>query len=403
MEDNKEQKLENLWSDCFSTEAMQNLTKESHLVLFGDNSSGKKSIIDYISKNIIKIKKKGQDDEGPRLFSSFDYDHLGNTNVWYLNDPEMKDFLIDNFKPGFLEDTIFAIVLDSSKPWQFLDQLSIWSDVIFEINKKLFLQLPVAKQNKMKKDIENQFKFYTQKRKKLQKARALDLMDLEEGILNVNLGVPLLVICTKSEVIATGEAMKYFSPRFEFILKNLREFTLRYGATLIFTSSKKGTNMNVLNDYMRFIYSEEDFEHPPEINDKEGIFIPCGFDSPKLIQQLCPSINDPYDKIVSNLIGSGEIDHQEVICESWEECLEELSKNESLCEDVPDNIFGDPSKSGDDSKASTKVNAKSFFEKLKGNTSKIRTSTAGRTSDETEEEKKKKMEDFKKKLQIDTD
>lgn len=371
-------------------------------------------------KILLRLNKKGQDDEEPRLFSFFDYDHLGETNVWYLNDPEKKDFLIDNFKPDFLEDTIFAIVLDSSKPWQFLDQLSIWSDVIFEINKKLFLQLPVAKQNKMKKNIENQFKFYVNPDKsKIEDEKeeetpegegnqeemkeALDLMDLEDGILNVNLGVPLLVIWTKSEVIATGEAMKYFSPRFEFILKNLREFTLRYGATLMFTSAKKGTNMNVLNDYLRFIYFEEDFEHPPEINDKEGIFIPCGFDSPKLVQQLCPSINDPYDKIVSNLAGSGEVEQQEIIWESWEEWLEELSQNESLCDDEADNIAGDPSKSGDAAAGSTRVNAKSFFEKLKGNTNKIRTSTAGRTSAETEEEKKKKMEDFKKKLQIDTD
>lgn len=68
-------------------------------------------------------------------------------------------------------------------------------------------------------------------------------------------------------------------------------------------------------------------------------------------------------------------------------------------------MSGDPSKasSGDAPKPTTKVNAKSFFEKLKGNTNKIRTSTASRASADTEEEKKKKMEDFKKKLKIDTD
>lgn len=106
--------------------------------------------------------------------------------------------------------------------------------------------------------------------------------------------------------------MKYFTPRFEFILKNLREFTLRYGGTLLFSSAKKGTNMEVLNDYLNHIYFEGDFTHPPEINNKEGIFIPCGYDSPKLVQQLCPSINDPYDKIVSNITGSGEVEQQEV-------------------------------------------------------------------------------------------
>lgn len=154
--------------------------------------------------------KKAGDEEEPQNYSFFDYDHLGDTNVWYLNDTERKDFLIENFKPDHLENTIFGIVLDCSKPWQFLDQLSIWSEVIFEINKKLFLQLPVAKQNKMKKDIENRFKFYVNPLKNKyeedqqpeqegegnqeEMKEALDEMDLDDGILNVNLGVPLIII-----------------------------------------------------------------------------------------------------------------------------------------------------------------------------------------------------------------
>lgn len=105
--------------------------------------------------------------------------------------------------------------------------------------------------------------------------------------------------------------MKYFTSRFEFILKNLREFSLRYGATLIFTSAKKGTNMPVLNSYLNLIYHDNDFNDGPEVNNKEGVFIPCGYDSPKLVQQLCPSIDDPYDKIVNNITGSLDVTQQE--------------------------------------------------------------------------------------------
>lgn len=112
--------------------------------------------------------------------------------------------------------------------------------------------------------------------------------------------------------MATGETSKYFTPRFDFILKNLREFSLRYGASLIFTSAKKGTNMDVLNSYLKYRYFDADFKVGPEINNKEGIFIPAGYDSPKLVQQLCPNIDDPYDKIVSNVGGSAEVDQEEV-------------------------------------------------------------------------------------------
>lgn len=235
-------------------------------------------------------------------------------------------------KPEHLENTIFAIVLDFTKPWTFPDQLSQWEDIIFEINKKLFLQLPVAKQNKMKKNIENHFKFYKNPDKNAQDAtkaedtkegegkeedemrEALHDVDLEEGVLNVNMGVPIMVICTKSEVLSTGETMKYFhQTRFEFILKHLREFSLRHGAALIFTSAKKGTNMDVLYTYLRHRFFDADFTTGPEVNNKESIFIPAGYDSPNFVQQLVPGIDDPFDKIVVDVGGGDEIDDQQEV------------------------------------------------------------------------------------------
>lgn len=119
-------------------------------------------------------------------------------------------------KPDNLENTVFAIVLDFTKPWTFMDQLSQWSDVIFEVNKKLFLQLPFSKQSQMKKKIEEHFKLYKNPNKAAESKNVVDitaeesktnnesteddmkealkLMDLEEGVLNVNLGVHIMII-----------------------------------------------------------------------------------------------------------------------------------------------------------------------------------------------------------------
>ena len=252
-------------------------------------------------------------------------------NVWYLSDPERMDFLVENMKPENLDNTIFAIILDFTKPWTFLDQLSQWADVIFEINKRLLLQLPVSKQNEMKKKMEDRFKFYKNPAKTENKEyeegegekkedegdnemrEALNEMTLEEGILSVNYGIQIMVICTKAEVVATGETMKYFKTRFEFILKHLREFTLRYGAALIFTSAKRGTNIDVLYNYLQHLFFDADFNIPPEVYNKERIFIPTGYDSPRFVEQLAPNIDDPYDKIVNNLgVGDQVNDEEEV-------------------------------------------------------------------------------------------
>lgn len=285
-----------------------------------------------------RVNKRSEEEEEKTVFSFFDYDHLEDNNIWYLSDPERKDFLIENMKPENLENTIFAIVLDFTKPWTFPDQLAQWADIIFEINKKLFLQLSVTKQNQMRKNIENHYKFYKNPDKTQQKPveeeqkegeggeeeeirEAINDMDLEDGILNVNLGVPIMVICAKSEVVSTGETMKYFhQTRFDYILKHLREFCLRYGAALVFTSSRKGTNLELLYNYLRHRFFDADFNVGPELNNKESIFIPSGFDSPKLVQQLLPNIDDPYDKIVSNVSGGNEEvnEEKEIVCEEWD-------------------------------------------------------------------------------------
>lgn len=145
-----------------------------------------------------------------------DLDNLNETftkiNVWQLSDSERMEFLLNNLKAEHYENTIFAIVLDLTRPWEFMDQLSKWSDVIFEINKKLFLQLPVVKQNELRKKMEDHFKLYKNPDKRDEEYaesneegkensnqademhEAIKEMALDEGVLNVNLGIPILII-----------------------------------------------------------------------------------------------------------------------------------------------------------------------------------------------------------------
>lgn len=134
--------------------------------------------------------------------------------------------------------------------------------------------------------------------------------------------------------------MKYFQPRFEFIMKHVREFALRYGASVIFTSCLKGTNMELLYSYLKHIFFEADFAIGPEINNKESIFIPSGFDSPKLISQLVPGIDDPYDKIIVNISGGDNLDaEEEVECKDFYEELDANSfKKAEKASKKPDEI-----------------------------------------------------------------
>lgn len=326
-----------------------------------------------------RLNKKAEEDE-TKQYAFFDYDHLEETNVWYLNDPERKQYLIENMKPEQLENTIFGIVLDFTRPWAFLDQLAIWADVIFEINKQLFLKLPVQKQNKMRRDIENHFKFYQNPEKvdtevkegenqegegdEDEMREAIHDMDLDEGVLNVNLGVPIIIICSKSEVVATGESQGYFQPRFDFIQKNLREFALRYGASIIFTSAKKkGTNMETLYQYLQHRFFDAEFKVGPETNNREGLFIPSGFDSPNIVAQLCPNIDDPYDKIVNNVAGLDDDEEKEVEWEDWDKWLESMKSTFTIPED-DEKLSTAKKDKPDQNPEDKKVNTKDFFQNL---------------------------------------
>lgn len=56
MEKSEEHHLENLWGDCMNEAALQNFHKDAYLVMLGDHSSGKKSVVKYIQQNILKTK-----------------------------------------------------------------------------------------------------------------------------------------------------------------------------------------------------------------------------------------------------------------------------------------------------------------------------------------------------------
>ena len=66
-------------------------------------------------------------------------------------------------------------------------------------------------------------------------------MTLAEGVLNINLGMPVVSACCNSEVVVRGDMATYFkeSQRFDFIMRHIRKFALTLGAA-VFTLSSKG-------------------------------------------------------------------------------------------------------------------------------------------------------------------
>ena len=69
---------------------------------------------------------------------------------------------------------------------------------------------------------------------------------------------------------------------------HLREYSLLYGATVLFTSSKprESKNLDTLYQYINHRLYNYKFANKPQIVEKDSLFIPAGFDSLNLIKEL---------------------------------------------------------------------------------------------------------------------
>ena len=115
-------------------------------------------------------------------------------------------------------------------------------------------------------------------------------MPLSQGVLKVNLGIPIVVLCNKIDIIhQTGEKAKILQENLDFIQMHLREYSLLYGASVMFTSAKarESKNLDTLYQYINHrLYDKIKFAKKAQIVEKDELFIPTGFDSLNLIKQL---------------------------------------------------------------------------------------------------------------------
>jgi len=127
----------------------------------------------------------------------------------------------------------------------------------------------------------------------------------DENALTQNLGVPIVVACCKTDVASTLERNYHFrDDEFEYIQQYLRRICIKYGAALIYTSTRENYNCEVLFEYLEHLLFDFDFVYQTQVLAKEALFIPCGWDSTEKInvdfrnQQVCSDPNAPYDEVI---------------------------------------------------------------------------------------------------------
>ncbi|KAG2469742.1 DC1L2 protein, partial [Polypterus senegalus] len=280
-----------------STRSRSKLPSGKNILVFGEDGSGKTTIMAKLQG--AEHNKKGRGLE--YLYLSVhdeDRDDQTRCNVWILDgDLYHKGLLKFAVSAESLKDTLTVFVADMSRPWSIMESLQKWASVLRDHIDKL--KIPPEEMREMEQKLVKEFQEYMEPEDATQgspQRRAPTLsgseddsvvLPLGENVLTHNLGIPVLIVCTKCDAVSVLEKEHdYKEEHFDFIQSHIRRFCLHYGAALIYTSVKEEKNLDLLYKYIVHKMYGFQFTIPALVVEKDAVFIPSGWDNEKKIAIL---------------------------------------------------------------------------------------------------------------------
>lgn len=315
---NQDAEQENLWNKILSeaSRSVNDRLDTKTVLVLGDKNTGKSTLVTRLQGgDIVKIQK------GVALGYSFldirnndDDDTTPHLNVWQLEgEVELKDLLKFALNPNTINNFLALITLDFSQPWNLIESLNKWLTVLQKHISSVSIQLPPGAYNELKNSLAYDFQNYQEpndanlvsKHKKKRPIDDTDLLPLKEGTLSYNLGIPIVVVCTKTDMIVNLEKeYNYKEAHFDYIQQYIRRICLQYGAGLIYTSAKKDKNCDVILKYIKHVLYGLEFTTKPQLLEKDILFMPIGADSLAKIkvdfdnQNLTKDPDEPFEEII---------------------------------------------------------------------------------------------------------
>uniref|UniRef100_UPI00358E1848 cytoplasmic dynein 1 light intermediate chain 2-like isoform X1 n=1 Tax=Myxine glutinosa TaxID=7769 RepID=UPI00358E1848 len=305
----------NLWLSILgevSTRSSSKLPGDRNVLLLGEDGSGKTALVARLNGTTAAHKGRGIE---YRYLNVHDEDRDERTccSVWVMDgDPFHHNLLRFALTSGNMHSSLVLLVADLARPWQIPEALNRWSAVLRDYIHTLNLS------SEEMKDMEN--KLIKEYQSYIEPGRdasprggpgsqdveldEVELTPLDDGTLTCNLGVPIVVVCTKSDALSMLEKeYDYREEHFDFIQFHIRTFCLRYGAALVYTSIKEDRNVQLLYKYLVHRLYGFPFETPAQVVEKDSIFIPAGWDNKKKMAILHESLqsvksDDRYEEVI---------------------------------------------------------------------------------------------------------
>ncbi|XP_058486277.1 cytoplasmic dynein 1 light intermediate chain 2 isoform X1 [Solea solea] len=315
-DNNEDEEGQNLWSSILSevsTRSSSKLPPGKNILVFGDHGSGKTSLMAKLQGT--DHNKKGRGLEYLYInVQDEDRDDLTRCNVWILDgDIYHKGLLKFAVSAQSLPDSLALFVADMSRPWTVMESLQKWASVLRDHVDKL--KIPREKMREMEQQMVKAFQEYTepedatisspQRRAPTAGEDEAVVLPLGDNTLTYNLGIPVLIVCTKCDAVSVLEKEHdYREEHFDFIQSNIRRFCLQYGAGLLYTSVKEEKNLDLLYKYIVHKIYDFQFTTPALVVEKDAVFIPSGWDNEKKIGILHENLTtvrpeDPFEDFIT--------------------------------------------------------------------------------------------------------
>lgn len=312
---------QNIWSSILKqvqASLPNKLPSHKLLLVLGDNESGKTTLIAKIQGN--DDPKKGSGLEYHYLYVRDEYrEDQTRLGVWVLDgDPWHRNLLKFVLTEETIENTTVLLTASMTTPWTLLDSLQSWATLLEEHLTRLRLPPSTIEKNRLR--VLRRFQDYIEPGDEIEGVSsplrrtsvtvgddsAVDSgLPLGDDTLTSNLGLDVIVVITKTDYMSTLEKNYDFKDEhFDFIQQAVRKFCLRYGAALFYTSVKEDKNCDLLYKYLVHRIYGFPFKTPALVVEKDGVFIPSGWDNDKKIAILYENItsaspDDPYSEVIT--------------------------------------------------------------------------------------------------------
>ncbi|XP_010871655.1 cytoplasmic dynein 1 light intermediate chain 1 isoform X1 [Esox lucius] len=301
-----------LWSAILSevsTHSRSKLPAGKNVLVMGEVGSGKTTLVAKLQGVEDFLKGRGLE----YLYFSVhddDIDDQTRCNAWLLDgDLYHKGLQSVAVQREALGDSLLLITVDMSRPWVAMESLQKWAAVAREHVDKL--RVPPETLRELENRLVRQFQEYVEPggEESASQRRSEEeenvLLPLGENTLTHNLGLPMVVVCTKCDAISALEKEHdYKDEHLDFIQSYIRRFCLQYGASLLYTSVKEMKNMDVLYKYLVHRLYGFPFHCPAQLVERDTIFIPSGWDNEKKISILHENLqtlkpDDNFEEVIA--------------------------------------------------------------------------------------------------------